>query len=89
MTLRISQVDDERGQTTLKIEGDFYSADVQMLENLCRDLQKKETLVIDLTGITFLDEKSAQVLRRLKSQPNIRLAGLRLFTEKMLEQAED
>jgi anti-anti-sigma regulatory factor len=89
MALRISQVDDGRWQTTLKIEGDFHFADAQMLENLCRDLQKKETLIIDLAGITFLDEKSARALRRLKSQPNIRLTGLRLFTEKMLEQAED
>lgn len=90
MPLRISQVDDvERSLTTLRVEGDLHFADVLMLENLCRELPEKQILVVDLAGITFLDEESARVLRRLKLQPKIRLTGLRLFTKQMIERQDE
>ncbi|MFN7943817.1 MAG: STAS domain-containing protein [Blastocatellia bacterium] len=91
MTVRISQEDDhECGLTRLRVEGSLCFADAQMLADLCRELREQPSrrLVIDLAGVTFLDDESARLLRRLKS-PEIILAGLQLFTERMIERPED
>lgn len=90
MSLRISQEDDrDGGGTTLRVEGSLRLPEAEMLETVCRDLQQKRNLVIDLAGVTFLDDGSASVLRRLKSQPGTRLTGLRLFTERMISATTD
>lgn len=92
LSLRITQQDDhENGQTILRVEGSLRLAEAVMLEKLCYDLRQEQLrgLVIDLAGVTFLDDESARVLRRLKSQPGITFAGLQLFTRLMIEQQED
>jgi anti-anti-sigma regulatory factor len=88
MSVRISLVDEqESGRTILRVEGALRLEDAELLENPCRDLreQAKRNMVVDLSGLTFLDSDSASVLCRLEARPEITLTGLHLFTRQMIE----
>lgn len=89
MPVRISQIDEpESGQTTLRVEGSLRLTEAEMLEELCAEPHQR-CLIVDLAGVTFLDQEGARVLRRLKAQPGIRFTGLQLFTARMIESPEE
>lgn len=91
MPTRITQVDTpERATTRLRVEGSLYLKDAELLEMICRDLQhdSRHTITLDLADLTFLDSDSAEVLSRLKRERGIRLEGLHLFIQKVIELAE-
>jgi anti-anti-sigma factor len=91
MPTRITQVDDaERAATTLRVEGSLYLADAELLERLCRDIQQDSgrTVTLDLADISFLDSDGAAILSRLKRERGVRLEGLHLFVQKVIELAE-
>jgi ABC-type transporter Mla MlaB component len=91
MPTRITQVDEpERAATTLRVEGSLYPADAEVLERLCRDIQQDSgrTVTLDLADISFLDSDGAAILSRLKRERGVRLEGLHLFVQKVIELAE-
>lgn len=91
MPTRITQVDDPGGAaTTLRVEGSLYLADAELLERLCRDIRQESgrTVTLDLADLSFLDSDGAAVLSRLKREHGVRLEGLHLFVQKVIELAE-
>ena len=91
MTTRITQIE-EQGErdATLKVEGSLTLEDARILEEVCEHLRGGNGRVvrIDLAGLSFLDDESATLLRRLKRQPGILLEGAHLFVREVIEQDE-
>ena len=91
MPTRITQVDAPgEAATTLRVEGSLYLVDAELLERLCRDIQQDSgrTVTLDLADLSFLDSESAGVLSRLKRERGVRLEGLHLFIQKVIELAD-
>jgi anti-anti-sigma regulatory factor len=88
MTLRISQFDDEEtGIPVLKIEGALTVSQIDLLEQAYREIRTKkpEKLILDVTGLTFVDFESADVIRRIKKKAEVVLRGCGLFTSEVIE----
>jgi anti-anti-sigma factor len=83
--------DSERQATLLKVEGSLYLRDAELLERICREVasQTQRCVTLDLADLSFLDSDSAAVLCRLKREQGVRLEGLHLFIEKVVELAEE
>ncbi|HEX8146930.1 MAG TPA: STAS domain-containing protein [Pyrinomonadaceae bacterium] len=91
MPTRITQVDEpDRAATWLRVEGSLYLADAELLERICRDIRQDSgrTVTLDLADLSFLDSDGAAVLARLKREQGVRLEGLHLFIQKVIELAE-
>jgi hypothetical protein len=91
MPIRITQVDAPgEAATRLRVEGSLYLADAELLERVCRDMRREagRTITLDLAGLSFLDSDSATVLSRLRRELGVRLEGLHLFIQKVIELAE-
>jgi len=91
MVYRITQTEDEQsGKLILLLEGSFDAEGGQRIEQICNDAQKKfgKNIMIDVSGITFLDESSSAILCRLKNQQGLSLIGCHLFTKKVIDQSE-
>lgn len=91
MMIRITELEggEAHSPKTLLIEGSLNIGGAQLLANLCeRAAQQTEQVIIDLSGVSYLDEASAAVLRRLCRYPNFTLTGASLFTRALLEEVE-
>jgi len=71
----------------LRVEGTLTLEYAQLLEGMSREVRERlgRAVIVDLAGVTFLDEASAALLHRLKQQPGIVLAGCQLYTRQMIE----
>src|SRR5262249_6036210 len=78
------------GTAVLKVEGTLYLKDANLLEKLCRELenQTRRPVTLELAGLSYVDSESAAVLCRMKREQGVRLQGLHLFIEKVVELAE-
>jgi len=91
MPTRITQFDlPERDSTVLRVEGSLNLADAELLERLCRDIEHDSghTVTLDLADLSFIDSDSAEVLSRLRRERGVRLEGLHLFVQKVIEFAD-
>ena len=91
MAYRITQSEDEQsGKLVLRLEGSFNSEGGQKVEQICDEAEKRfeKNIIIDVSGITFLDESSSAILCRLKNQKGISLVGCHLFTKKCIDESE-
>ena len=91
MPTRITQVETpERDSTVLRVEGSLYLADAELLERLCRDIGRDSgrAVTLDLADLSFIDSESAGVLSRLKREWGVKLEGLYLFVQKIIELAD-
>jgi anti-anti-sigma factor len=91
MPTRITQFDaPEQGSTVLRVEGSLYLADAEVLERLCRDIGQDSghAITLDLADLSFIDSDSAGVLSRLRRERGVRLEGLHLFVQKVIEMAD-
>jgi anti-anti-sigma regulatory factor len=77
--------------TVFKVEGTLYLRDAELLEKICRDVgnQTKRPVTLELDGLSYLDSDSAAVLCRMKREQNVKLEGLHLFIEKLVELTEE
>src|SRR4029077_15295192 len=77
--------------TVFKVEGTLYLEDAELLEKICRDVgdQTKRPVTFELSELCYLDSDSAGVLCRMKREQGVRLEGLHLFIEKVVELAEE
>jgi anti-anti-sigma regulatory factor len=92
MPTRITQIEDTRREgTVLKVEGSLHLRDAELLEKICRDVSSRTEgrVMLDLSGLSFLDSDSASMLCRLKHDHGVRLEGLQLFIGKVIELAEE
>ena len=91
MTTRITQLKDQhRKRVVLKLEGTVSVADARLLEEICNDLKEEfgYGITVDLGGVDFLGNESATILCRLKTLPELTLAGMHLFVQQMIESTE-
>jgi len=91
MDIRISQSEDKNsGRVVLRVEGRLTQDAAELLEGVCTRFLNRSyaDLCIDVDGINFISEDGAKVLCRLKHLQHVQLAGCRLFTERLVEQAE-
>ena len=89
MSIKITQIFDERrDQTILRVEGKLYPVDAEVLEQTLLELQKEglQGVEINLSEVSFLDNQSAAVLRRLRRQGAI-LTDINYFVQKVIEQS--
>lgn len=88
MSIRISQAEDAAtGKTILNVEGAITTDTAELLDGICARLLSQPTagIVINLSGISFINEDGAIILRRLKQQPEITFTGCQLFTKRVIE----
>jgi len=90
MSIKITQIFDERrNQTILRVEGKLYLIDAEVLEQTLLELQKEglKRVEINLSEVSFLNNESAAVLRRLRRLGAI-LTDINYFVQKVIEQTE-
>lgn len=77
--------------TVFKVEGTLHLQDAELLENICRDVRDrtKRPVTLELDGLSYLDSDSAAVLCRMKREQDVKLEGLHLFIEKVVELTEE
>ena len=88
MTTRITRIEGERAsEMVLKLEGVLTVADARLLEEICDDLKREldYAITIDMSGVNFLGSQSAEILRRLRTQPGLSIEGAHLFVQQILE----
>ncbi len=87
----IATRDDGTVPTVFKVEGTLYLRDAELLEKICRDVGNKtqRPVTLELAGLSYLDSDSAAVLCRMKREQNVKLEGLHLFIEKVVELTEE
>lgn len=90
MTIRITQLEgDAQTKRRFLVEGSLDFAGAQLLANVCQQAAlQTEQVSIDLSGVVYLDESSATLLRWLRQQPKFSLTGCSLFTQALLDEAE-
>ncbi len=67
--LRITKIDENSSQVTLKLEGRLASEWVPLLEGEClKSLKEKRKVLLDFSDVTFVDENGAKVLGRLAAE---------------------
>jgi anti-anti-sigma regulatory factor len=89
MSIRISQSEDAAtGKTVLQVEGAITTDTAELLDGVCARLLSHPAagIVINLSGISFINEDGAIILRRLKQQPGITFEGCQLFTKRVIEE---
>jgi|SRR3712207_4184855 len=92
MPTRITQVDAPgEAATRLRVEGSLYLADAELLERVCRDIrhETERAVTLDLADLSFIDSDGAAVLSRMRRELGVRLEGLRMFIQKVIELAEE
>ena len=82
--LRITKTLSER-KTTLKLEGRVAGSWISEVERACD--AEAFPLVLDLSGVTFADERAAHVIHRLRAD-GAELVGLSLFLDALIEKRE-
>ncbi len=82
--LRITKTHSE-GKTTLKLEGRLAGCWIGDVERTCAT--EAFPLVLDLSGVTFADERAAQLIHRLRAE-GAELVGLSLFLDALIERRE-
>ena len=91
MTTRITEIEEQGDrEAILKVEGTLTLEDARLLEEVCKNVRVRDGRVvrIDLAGLSFVDEESASLLRRLNGLPGVVLEGAHLFVKQAIEQAE-
>jgi hypothetical protein len=87
MVVRISRTEEaETHRLLLRIEGALTREGTQLLAQQCVPCiyDTEWDVEIDLTGVTFIDEAAAAVVRRLSQSPAVSLTGCELFTQQMI-----
>jgi anti-anti-sigma regulatory factor len=84
--LRITETSKDEKTVTLKLDGKMVGALVSDLEELCLHYrnEKGKTVVLDFSGVTFIDNKGLTMLRKIKDNRVI-MVNYSLFIETLLD----
>ncbi len=83
--LRITEISKDEKAVNLRLDGKLVGTWVSDLERQClyyRDEENK-TVVIDFSGVTFIDNKSVRMLEKIKDE-RIKIVNCSLFIEALL-----
>ncbi|MER3445957.1 MAG: hypothetical protein C4291_03590 [Candidatus Dadabacteria bacterium] len=84
--LRITETSEDEKTIALKLDDKMVGTSASDLEELClhyRD-EKGKTVVLDLSGVAFIDNNSLKVLKRIKDN-RVLIVNYSLFIETLLE----
>ena len=91
MPTTIKQIEDsERGTTILRVEGEMLQDDALLLERIALGLESRlgTRVLIDLADLGFFDSDAASILKRLDDQYGVEIAGMEIFLQTMVNDAE-
>ncbi len=91
MATQITQIDlPERQRTILRLEGEMFREDAELLERIagCIVPDGGTKIVIDLADLSFLDSEAASVLKRLEDVNGYELEGGEIFLQSAVDMAE-
>ena len=91
MPTQITQFDEADGaRTTLRVAGSLTLADAELLARICACLreQRATEITLDLSDLDFLDSESAAILAQLKQEHGVKLDGVHLFVQQVIDQTE-
>ena len=84
MTVKITRIEVTKKRTVLKVDGKLLNGDADLLEHAFDLLEKKESVEIDMSGITFIDSDSASAIRRLERK-GAKLTKVNFFIKTIIE----
>ncbi len=83
--LRITKVAETQSQVTLKLEGRIVSDWVSVLEREClMFLQEKQKVLLDFSGVTFIDGRGVEMLKRITSE-NLQILNCSALLEDLVQ----
>ena len=84
--LRITETSKDEKTVTLKLDGKMIGASVSDLEELClhHRNEKGKTVVLDFSGVTFIDNHGLRILKKIKDNRLI-IVNYSLFIETLLD----
>jgi anti-anti-sigma regulatory factor len=82
---RTTEISEDEKTVTLRLEGKLVQAWVSNLEMLCLHYidEKNKTVVLDLSGVTFIDNEGVRMLESIKDE-KIKVINCSLFVQKLL-----
>lgn len=91
MATHITQTESEDGgSVTLRVDGEMLLDDALLVERLVRQMRSEHPVdvVIDLADLDFLDSDSAGVLRKLAGENGVRIDGIEIFLQSVINDVE-
>jgi anti-anti-sigma regulatory factor len=82
---RTTEISEDEKTVTLRLDGKLIDAWVSDLEKLClyyKD-EKNKAVVLDFSGVTFIDGKGVRMLENIKDE-KIKITNCSLFIQKLL-----
>jgi len=91
MPTEITQTDAaDSNLTILRVSGELMEEDAVVLERVAASIREDSgrTVVIDLSGLDFLDSEAAPSLRRLEAREGVSIEGLDILLQSSIDHAE-
>lgn len=91
MATEINQVRDEaRHRTILRVSGEMFRSDAELLERIASDITASsgDAVTLDLADLSLLDSEAAHILRRLSVDNGLRIEGLEVLVQGAIDDAE-
>lgn len=91
MPTHIDQIDDEqRGTTTLRVEGDLMGDDARLIERIGHDIRELtgNRIIVDVADLDFMDSDAAPILRRLDELDGFSIQGMEIFLQTVINEVE-
>jgi len=91
MPTHITQTESSDGSLVrMHVSGEMMLEDALVLEKVVNGLQAgtEREVVLDLADLDFLDSESGAVLRRLADQPAVRIEGIEIFLQSVINDVE-
>jgi anti-anti-sigma regulatory factor len=82
--------DDERSRTVLRIDGEMYLEDAELLRKIVREIaaERSTAVVVDLADLDLIDGDAASELLKLEAEDLIELSGIDEFVQSSIDRAE-
>ena len=91
MPTEIKQVRDEaNGRTVLRVSGEMFRDDAELLARIAHDvhLETLEPIALDLADLDLLDSEAAHILRQLAEKDGYTLEGTDVLLQSAIDEAE-
>lgn len=79
-----------RAGIVLQVTGEMLRDDAALLERITSDAQDNAggPVTIDLADLSFIDSDAAPILRRLSERPGVRIDGIEIFLQAVINDVE-
>jgi anti-anti-sigma regulatory factor len=91
MPTEITQIDAaDSDLAILRVSGELMKEDAVVLERIAASIceESGRTIVIDLSGLDFIDSEAAPSLRRLDTREGVSIEGLDILLQSSIDHAE-